>query len=83
MARVPLNIKFEKPIIISGKEIPEVTMQVPKGKDMHLVSSIANPIERDFVLISNLCGLNATVEEFNEVDLKEIIQLQTALKSFL
>lgn len=83
MARVPLRIKFDEAIIIGGKEYEEVEMRVPKGKDMYMVSMVSNPVERDFVLISNLCNLNATIEEMKEIDLKEIIQLQEGLKTFL
>ena len=83
MSREVKKIVFEEPIIIGKKEIKEVTMRVPKGKDSFMVSTIENPVERDFVLISNLCNLNATVEEMGEIDLKEIVQLQAALRSFL
>lgn len=83
MARKAKKIVFEEPIVVGGKEITEVTMRVPKGKDSLMVADIVNPIEKDFVLISNLCNLNATVDEMNEIDLKEIVQLQTALRSFL
>jgi len=83
MARKSKKIVFEEPIVVGGKEIKEVTMRVPKGKDSFMVATITNPVERDYVLISNLCDLNATVEELQNADLKEMIQLQVALKSFL
>ena len=83
MSREVKKIVFEEPIIIGKKEIKEVTMRVPKGKDSLMVASITNTIEKDFVFISNLCNLNATVEEMGEIDLKEILQLQAALRSFL
>ncbi|WP_294962626.1 phage tail assembly protein [Sulfurimonas sp.] len=81
--RVPKLIKFEVPITVGGKEIEEVTMRVPKGRDLTAVSGILDPIERDFTLVSNLCGLNATVDEMNEFDAAEIVQLQGELKGFL
>lgn len=83
MARVAKVIKFEEPIVVGGKEIKEVTMRVPKGRDLSAVSGIVDPVERDFTLISNMCGLNATMEEMNEFDACELIQLQGELKSFL
>jgi len=83
MARAAKKIKFEEPIVVGGKEIKEVTMRVPKGRDLTAISGIADPVERDFTLISNLCGLNATMEEMNEFDACEIIQLQGELKGFL
>lgn len=81
--RVAKKIKFEVPIVVGGKEIDEVTMRVPKGRDLTAVSGILDPIERDFTLISNLCDLNATVDDMNEFDAAEIVQLQGELKSFL
>lgn len=83
MARVAKVIKFEEPIVVGGKEIKEVTMRVPKGRDLTAISGIADPVERDFTLISNLCDLNATMQEMNEFDACEIIQLQGELKGFL
>lgn len=83
MARKAKKVVFGESIVVSGKEIKEVTMRPPKGKDLRAVSHIINPVERDFAMISNLCGLNATVEEMEEFDGAEIVQLQGALKSFL
>ena len=83
MAREAIKVKFEEPIIVGGKELKEVSMRVPKGKDLRMVAHIENPIDRDYTLISNLCNLNATAEEFDEFGIKEIVQMQAALQSFL
>lgn len=83
MARKNAVIKFEESIVVGGKELKEVTMRVPKGKDLRMVSHVQDPIDRDYTLISNLCDLNATSEEFDEFGIKEIVQMQQALQSFL
>lgn len=83
MARKDAVIKFEESIVVGGKELKEVKMRVPKGKDLRRVSHVQDPIDRDYTLISNLCDLNATAEEFDEFGIKEIVQMQQALQSFL
>lgn len=77
------KIAFDEPIIVGGKPIEKVTMRVPKGKDLRAVSHVLNPVERDFQMISNLCDINASIDDFDEFGAKEIIQLQTALQGFL
>lgn len=83
MAKTPIIIRFDEKVEIAGKEYTEITMQVPKGKHLRSVSHIVNPIDRDLTLISNLCGLNATPEDFDEADAGVIIELQKNLQSFL
>ena len=77
------KIVFDEPIIVGGKTLKEVTMRVPKGKDLLAVSHIANNSQRDFQLISNLCDMNASLEDFEEFDGAEILLLQGELQSFL
>jgi hypothetical protein len=77
------KIEFVQPITIDGKEIKEVTMRVPKGKDLALVATIRDQYIADITLISNLCNLNATAEDFEDVDAAEIILLRAYLQSFL
>jgi hypothetical protein len=81
--RVPKKIVFGFPIIVGGKELTEVTMRVPKGKDLIAISGVKDPVIRDFTLISNLCNLNATLEEMQEMDAGELMLLQGAVKVFL
>ena len=83
MARVPKTIELEEAIICGSKEIKEVTMRAPKGKDLKAVSHISNTVERDLTLVSNLCGLNMTFDEWDEVDAAEIQLLTGVLRSFL
>ncbi len=83
MAKKPLEIDFKEEIEIAGKTYTQVTMRPPKGKDLRAVSHISQPIDRDLTLISNLCSLNATPEDFDEADAKVVVDLQKALKSFL
>lgn len=83
MARVEKKIVFEEPIVVSDTELNEVTMRVPKAKDLRAVSHIVDPVVRDYTLISNLCSLNATTEEMDEFGAKELMQMQTELKAFL
>ncbi|PLY08411.1 MAG: hypothetical protein C0625_02150 [Arcobacter sp.] len=83
MARKAKVIKFEEPIIVGGKEIKEVSMRVPKGKDLKAVSHIVDTHERDMTMVSNLCDLNATMNDFDEMDGKELQQLKKELIVFL
>lgn len=83
MARKPKDIKFKEPIIVGSKEIKEVTMKAPKGKDLMAVSHISNVMERDLTLVSNLCNLNMTFDEWGEVDAAEINLLTSELRGFL
>lgn len=83
MAKEALNIDFKDEVEIAGKKYTQVTMRPPKGKDLRNVSHIPHPIDRDLTLVSNLCGLNATPEDFDEADAKVVLDLQKALKSFL
>lgn len=83
MARKPKKIKFEEAMVVGGKEIKEVTMRVPKGKDLKAVSHIASVTERDLTLVSNLCDLNMTYEDWDEVDGAEIQLLTGTLRGFL
>lgn len=76
-------IKFEEPLVIGSKSYTEVTMRRPKGKDLLQISHEPNVFKRDMLLISNLCGLKASVEEMCEIDATEILQLQGELKAFL
>ena len=81
--RKPVFIETDYEAEIAGKKYKEVTMQPPKGKHLRAVSHLANAADRDLTLISNLCGLNATPEDFDEADGKVVIKLQQALQSFL
>ncbi len=83
MPRTNKNIVFEEPIIVGKKELNEVTMRVPKAKDLRAVSHIVDPVVRDYTLVSNLCSLNATTEEMDEFGAKELMQMQKELKAFL
>ncbi|WP_294962023.1 phage tail assembly protein [Sulfurimonas sp.] len=83
MSRINKKIVFEEPIIVGGKELSEVTMRVPKAKDLRAVSYIEDPVIRDYTLVSNLCSLNASTEEMDEFGAKELMQMQKELKAFL
>lgn len=83
MAKEPLKIDFEDEVEIAGETYTQITMRPPKGKDLRNISHIPHAIDRDLTLVSNLCGLNATPEDFDEADAKVVLDLQKALKSFL
>jgi hypothetical protein len=83
MAREPLVIEFDEAVEIAGKTYEKVTMRVPKGKDLKRVTHIADVYSRDCTMISNLCDLNASVEDFDEIEVLYINQLQAGLRSFL
>jgi len=79
----PVFIETDYEAEIAGKKYKEITMPPPKGKHLRAVSHIANAADRDLTLISNLCGLNASPEDFDDADAKVVIRLQQALQSFL
>ena len=83
MARKPLLIKLDEPIVNGKKEIKEVTMRPPMGLDLMGNIQGANAVQRDLSLISNLCDLNMTLEDWKTVDGVVVMQLQGALKGFL
>lgn len=83
MAQEEKKIDFGYEVEIAGKKYNEVTMQVPKGKHLRGVSHIRNVTDRDLTLAANLCGLNATPEDFDEVEGKVVLKLQKALQDFL
>lgn len=83
MGKQAKDIKFDEAVEIAGKEYNKVTMEAPKGKHLRAVAHIVNPIDRDLTLISNLCGLNATPEDFDEADAVVVVKLQQNLQSFL
>ncbi len=74
------KIIFEQAIIVDGKEITEVTMRVPKVKDMFSVDHIEDKIEREIALISNLTGIPMTVDDTEEWDVAEYMALQSTLR---
>ncbi len=73
------KIIFEQPIIVDGKEIKEVTMRVPKVKDMLGVDHINDPIQREIALIGNLTDLTITMDDVEEWDAAEYNTLQSTL----
>ncbi len=77
--RVAKKIIFEQPIVVDGKEIKEVTMQVPKVKDMLAVDHIENQVEREIALLGNLTGLQITLDDVEEWDSAEYMTLQSTL----
>jgi hypothetical protein len=77
------KVVFKQPVVIGGQTFEEVTMRAPKGKDLRAVSHIQDPVDRDFILIANLCNIQATPEDFDTVDAGEIVDLQMALRGFL
>ena len=77
--RVPKKIIFEQPIIVDGKEITEVTMRVPKVKDMLAVDHIESKVEREVALFGNLTGLQITLDDVEEWDSAEYMTLQSTL----
>ena len=77
--REPKKIIFEQPIVVDGKKITEVTMRVPKVKDMLAVDHIENKIDREIALIGNLTGVNITLDDVEEWDAAEYTTLQSTL----
>jgi len=73
------KIIFELPILVDGKEVKEVTMRVPKVKDMLAVDHINNPVEREIALIGNLTDLQITMDDVEEWDAAEYTTLQSTL----
>lgn len=58
-----------------------VKMREPKVRDMKIVSSIKDDLEKETTLISNLTGL--TPQEVDELNMKDFNLLDEALKDFL
>lgn len=58
-----------------------VEMREPKVRDMRIVSTLKDEVEKELKLIGNLTGL--TPEEIDELSLKDYGLLQKELKSFL
>ena len=58
----------------------EVTMRPPLVKDMRAVAHISTQEEKEIALIANLTGLS--VEEIDNLTLKEYLRLQEALVGF-
>lgn len=59
----------------------EVEMREPKVRDMRIVSSLKDEVEKELKLIGNLTGL--TSEEIDELSLKDYGLLQKELQTFL
>ena len=74
------KIIFEQPIMLNGKAITEVTMRVPKVKDMFAVDHIKDVVEREVALISNLTGIPMTVDDTEDWDVAEYMALQSTLR---
>ncbi len=67
-----------KKITINGKE---VTVREPKVRDIRAVAHHASEEEKEVHLIANITGL--TVDEIDDLGLKDYRQLQKELQDFL
>lgn len=83
MSRKIKNIIFIEPIEVGGKEVKEVSMRPPKGKDLKLIQHIKTQWERDNALINNLCDLQANDDDFDNMEAAEYQQLMQGLIGFL
>lgn len=59
----------------------EVEMREPKVRDMRIVSTYTDEVEKELNLIANLTGL--TLDELDELSLKDYSLLQKELQTFL
>ena len=59
----------------------KIDMREPVVRDMRIIATLENEVEKELSLISNLTGL--TANEIDELSLKDYGQLQGELKSFL
>ena len=59
----------------------EVDMREPKVRDMRIVATYKDEVEKELNLIGNLTGL--TADEIDELSLKDYGLLQKELTSFL
>lgn len=81
--REPIKIELSEPILVDGKEIKKVEMRVPKVRDVKNVAHFTDDVDKKLTLISNLCGLNSTLEEMYEWSVPAYMQLQKELQTFL
>lgn len=58
-----------------------VEMREPKVKDMKMVNSVTDELERELALIVNLTGL--TPEEVDDLSMKDFNKVDGTLKGFL
>ena len=59
----------------------KVEMREPKVRDMRIVSTFTDEVDKELNLIANLTGL--TLEELDELSLKDYSLLQKELQTFL
>lgn len=69
---------MEKIILSTGAK---VEMREPKVRDMRIVSTFTDEVDKELNLIANLTGL--TLEELDELSLKDYSLLQKELQTFL
>lgn len=58
----------------------KVEMREPKVRDLRMVGSYTDPVEKELNLIANLTGL--TLDEIDDLSLKDYAPLQKALVGF-
>lgn len=76
------DITLNFPIAIGGVQTNRVTMRRPKVRDRLVVArQPGTEDEKETLLLGNLCGL--APNEFDEMDMSDYRQLQTALSGFL
>jgi len=69
---------MKKVKLSTGKTIE---IREPKVRDMRIVSTFKDEVEKEINLIANLTGL--TLEEIDELSLRDYSLFQTELKTFL
>lgn len=69
---------MKKVKLSTGKTIE---IREPKVRDMRIVSAFKDEVEKEINLIANLTGL--TLEEIDELSLKDYSLFQAELKTFL
>ena len=78
-----IKVKLDEAIFVGGQEIDKVEMRIPKVKDLKNVTHLIDDVDKELTLISNLCNLNADLEEMYEWSVPSYMQLQKVLQDFL
>ncbi len=78
-----IKVQLDEVIFVDGNKIESVEMRVPKVKDLKNVSHLTDDVDKELTLISNLCGLTATLDEMYEWSVPSYMQLQKVLQDLL
>lgn len=76
------KIKLQTPLKVEGTEINEITIRVPKVRDL-IASSRAKGdlMEQGLALVANLSEVS--IEALEEMDARDYLNIQNWLKDFL